>query len=98
MPITTKLKAVSLGVNLALAGLLVGCNQNDADPQVKDNAYYRGQAEAMVARLTLSEELDLLSGPGYGSVTPSYSFISPRTSSQSATTSKTCAMCNTPAP
>ena len=50
MPITTKLKAVSLGVSLALAGLLVGCNQNDSDPLVKDDAYYRGQAEAMVAR------------------------------------------------
>ncbi|AXV33888.1 glycosyl hydrolase [Aeromonas hydrophila] len=67
MPITTKLKAVSLGVSLALAGLLVGCNQNDSDPLVKDDAYYRGQAEAMVAKLTLSEKLDLLSGPGYGS-------------------------------
>lgn len=67
MPITTKLKAVSLGVSLALAGLLVGCNQNDSDPLVKDDAYYRGQAEAMVARLTLGEKLDLLSGPGYGS-------------------------------
>lgn len=67
MPITTKLKAVSLGVSLALAGLLVGCNQNDSDPLVKDDAYYRGQAEAMVAKLTLGEKLDLLSGPGYGS-------------------------------
>ncbi|WP_323885256.1 beta-glucosidase [Aeromonas hydrophila] len=67
MPITTKLKAVSLSVSLALAGLLVGCNQNDSDPLVKDDAYYRGQAEAMVAKLTLSEKLDLLSGPGYGS-------------------------------
>ena len=67
MPITTRLKAVSLGVSLALAGLLVGCNQNDSDPLVKDDAYYRGQAEAMVAKLTLGEKLDLLSGPGYGS-------------------------------
>lgn len=67
MPITTKLKAVSLGVSLALAGLLVGCNQNDSAPLVKDDAYYRGQAEAMVAKLTLGEKLDLLSGPGYGS-------------------------------
>lgn len=67
MPITTKLKAVSLGVSLALAGLLVGCNQNDSDPLVKNDAYYRGQAEAMVAKLTLGEKLDLLSGPGYGS-------------------------------
>lgn len=67
MSITTKLKAVSLGVSLALAGLLVGCNQNDSDPLIKDDAYYRGQAEAMVAKLTLGEKLDLLSGPGYGS-------------------------------
>lgn len=67
MPITTKMKAVSLGVSLALAGLLVGCNQNDSDPLVKDDAYYRGQAEAMVAKLTLDEKLSLLSGPGYGS-------------------------------
>lgn len=67
MPITTKMKAVSLGVSLALAGLLVGCNQNDSDPLVKDDAYYRGQAEAMVAKLTLDERLSLLSGPGYGS-------------------------------
>lgn len=67
MPITTKMKAVSLGVSLALAGLLGGCNQNDSDPLVKDDAYYRGQAEAMVAKLTLDEKLSLLSGPGYGS-------------------------------
>ncbi|RSM22260.1 beta-glucosidase [Aeromonas salmonicida] len=67
MPITTKMKAVSLGVSLALAGLLVGCNQNDSDPLLKDDAYYRGQAEAMVAKLTLDEKLSLLSGPGYGS-------------------------------
>lgn len=68
MPITTtKMKAVSLCVSLALAGILVGCNQNDSAPLVKDDAYYRGQAEAMVARLTLAEKLDLLSGPGYGS-------------------------------
>jgi len=67
MHITTKIKTVSLAVSLALAGLLVGCNQNDSEPLVKDDAYYRGQAEALVARLTLSEKLDLLSGPGYGS-------------------------------
>jgi len=67
MRITTKIKTVSLAVSLALAGLLVGCNQNDSEPLVKDDAYYRGQAEALVARLTLSEKLDLLSGPGYGS-------------------------------
>lgn len=68
MPITTtKMKAISLCVSLALAGILVGCNQNDSEPLVKDDAYYRGQAEAMVARLTLAEKLDLLSGPGYGS-------------------------------
>lgn len=67
MPITTKMKAVSLGVSLALTGLLGGCNQNDSDPLVKDDAYYRGQAEAMVAKLTLDEKLSLLSGPGYGS-------------------------------
>lgn len=68
MPITTtKMKAISLCVSLALAGILVGCNQNDSEPMVKDDAYYRGQAEAMVARLTLDEKLDLLSGPGYGS-------------------------------
>ncbi|MCO4206194.1 beta-glucosidase family protein [Aeromonas taiwanensis] len=67
MRITTKIKTVSLAVSLALAGLLVGCNQNDSEPLVKDDAYYRGQAEALVAKLTLSEKLDLLSGPGYGS-------------------------------
>lgn len=67
MRITTKIKTVSLAVSLALAGLLVGCNQNDSEPPVKDDAYYRGQAEALVAKLTLSEKLDLLSGPGYGS-------------------------------
>ncbi|PJG60150.1 beta-glucosidase [Aeromonas cavernicola] len=67
MPITTKLKTVSLGVSLALAGLLVGCNQTDADPKVKNDAYYRSQAESMVTKLTLSEKLSLLSGPGYGS-------------------------------
>lgn len=67
MHITTKIKTVSLAVSLALAGLLVGCNQNDSEPPVKDDAYYRGQAEALVAKLTLSEKLDLLSGPGYGS-------------------------------
>ncbi|ELM3615245.1 glycoside hydrolase family 3 C-terminal domain-containing protein [Aeromonas sobria] len=63
MPITTKLKAVSLGVSLALTGLLTGCTTNPHITQVKDDAYYRGQAEAMVAILTLSEKLDLLSGP-----------------------------------
>ncbi|WP_439843134.1 beta-glucosidase [Aeromonas taiwanensis] len=67
MRITTRIKTVSLAVSLALAGLLVGCNQNDSEPLVKDDAYYRGQAEALVAKLTLSEKLDLLSGPGYGS-------------------------------
>ncbi|WP_043759726.1 beta-glucosidase family protein [Aeromonas taiwanensis] len=67
MRITTKIKTVSLAVSLALAGLLVGCNQNDSEPLVKDDAYYRSQAEALVAKLTLSEKLDLLSGPGYGS-------------------------------
>ena len=67
MPITTKMKAVSLGVSLALAGLLGGAPLAMASaPLLKNDAYYRAQARAIVAKLTLGEKLDLLSGPGFG--------------------------------
>ncbi|MGY3902006.1 beta-glucosidase [Aeromonas lusitana] len=58
----------ALAIAIALALGAQGCNDNSSSaPQevVKDNAYYRAQAESMVARMTHDEQLGMLVGPGY---------------------------------
>lgn len=64
---TIKMKAISLGVGLTLSSFLVSCNKHKSPESVENDDYFRGLAVAQIAKLTLSEKLDLLSGPGFGS-------------------------------
>lgn len=65
-----KVTAVATAVSLVLFGL-VGCNSDsdsNADkttPTTKDNAYYKAQAEAVIAKMSTDEKMNMLIGPGY---------------------------------
>ncbi len=66
---TFKIKPIA--VSVAIAVIATGCfsdgnNSNNSSPstQIKDDAYFRDQATKMLSSLSLSEKLDLLSGPG----------------------------------
>lgn len=56
---------LALAVAVALTGAMVGCNSDDEQTQTttKDDAYYLSQATGLLAQLSTSEKLDLLSGP-----------------------------------
>lgn len=68
----SKLSLVAVSVAVALAGAIVGCNNDSssASPTVKDNAYYKSMAESLVAKMTVDEKLNMLVGPGYGGSGP----------------------------
>lgn len=62
-----KVTAVATAVSLVLFGL-VGCNSdsdNTTPTITKDNAYYKAQAEALIAKMSADEKMNLLIGPGY---------------------------------
>jgi beta-glucosidase len=59
-----KLKIVTMAIAVAITGLVVGCNNDSSQTTVKDNAYYKSLAEKLVSQMTLSEKLDVVSGPG----------------------------------
>lgn len=63
---TIKMKAISLGVSLTLASTLASCNKYKWPESDNNDDYFRSLAVAKMAKLTLSEKLDLLSGPGFG--------------------------------
>nr|WP_321269861.1 glycoside hydrolase family 3 C-terminal domain-containing protein [uncultured Tolumonas sp.] len=60
------LSGVAIAVSVAIAGIISGCNNDNSSPSVtvKDNAYYKSMAEALVAKMTTDEKLNMLVGPG----------------------------------
>lgn len=60
-----QLKIITMAVAVAISGLMTGCNDNSSEHAVvKDDAYYKSLAEQMVAQMSISEKLDIVSGPG----------------------------------
>ena len=61
-----KVTTVATAVSLVLFGL-VGCN-SDSDNNTsatKDNAYYKAKAQAIIAKMSADEKMNMLIGPGY---------------------------------
>ncbi len=71
MKFNARVKFLTLSIAIALSGsaVMTGCNNDSksssASETVKDNAYYKALAEKMVTQLSLSEKLDIVSGPGF---------------------------------
>lgn len=60
-----QLKIVTMAVAVAISGLMIGCNDNSSEKAtVKDDAYYKSLAEQLVSQMSISEKLDIVSGPG----------------------------------
>lgn len=60
-----QLKIVTMAVAVAISGLMIGCNDNSSEKAtVKDDAYYKSLAEQLVSQMSISEKLDVVSGPG----------------------------------
>ncbi len=60
-----QLKIVTMAVAVAISGLMIGCNDNSSEKvTVKDDAYYKSLAEQLVSQMSISEKLDVVSGPG----------------------------------
>ncbi|WP_409420088.1 glycoside hydrolase family 3 C-terminal domain-containing protein [Pseudaeromonas sp. ZJS20] len=65
-----KINVLSVAVAVALTGIIVGCNDSDdSSSTVKDNAYYKAQAESLIAKMSIAEQLNMLIGPGYDTST-----------------------------
>ncbi len=61
-----KLTGVATAVTLVLFGLgMVGCNSDSNKTVTKDNAYYKAKAEAIIAKMSADEKMNMLIGPGY---------------------------------
>lgn len=61
-----KLTGVATAVTLVLFGLgVVGCNSDSNKTVTKDNAYYKAKAEAIIAKMSADEKMNMLIGPGY---------------------------------
>lgn len=66
-----QLKIVAMAVAMVISGLMTGCNINSGTKTtVKDDAYYKSQAEKIVSQMSSSEKLDVVMGPGYFGGTP----------------------------
>lgn len=60
-----QLKIVTMAVAVAISGLMIGCNDDSSEKAtVKDDAYYKSLAEQLVSQMSISEKLDIVSGPG----------------------------------
>lgn len=66
--LNTKVSAVTIAVSIAIGTITVGCNDSTTTV-AKDDAYYKTLAQSLAADMTLSEKLDIVSGPGMNATT-----------------------------